>query len=92
MLCPLFPDLRPACVRLGGNLTTLFARLDQDISAFAADWTPGLSVAGLAYSGGATAGFHLGLDHIEAQARLLQKETQTYLERCNEELRNLEKT
>jgi hypothetical protein len=89
VLCPLFPDLRPVCVRLGGDLTALFARLDQDISAFAADWIPGQSVAGMAFRNGRIAGFHDGLGQIEAQAQSLQKDAQLCLERCNEQLRSL---
>ena len=90
VLCPLFPDLRPVCVRLGSNLTALFVRLDQDISSFAADWIPGQSIGGMAFRNGALAGFHDGLNRIEAQAQVLQREAHEFLERCNDELRALE--
>jgi hypothetical protein len=90
VLCPLFPDLRPVCVRLGGNLTALFARLDQDISAFAADWIPGQSpTSGMAFRNGRVGGFHDGLGQIEAQAQSLQKDARLSLDRCNEQLRSL---
>ncbi len=92
VLCLLFPDLRPACVRLGGDLTALFVRLDQDISDFAAQWRPALSPAGLAFRIGVIPDFHDDLDNIEEQARSLLAGAQQHIEQCQQELRALAET
>jgi hypothetical protein len=86
MLCPLFPDLRPASVRLGGRLTPLFVRLDKDLSAFAANWIPGQASNGMALRNGATAGFHEDLNVIERQTKFLHERVQEALERSNKQM------
>ncbi len=70
--CPLFPELRLACVRFGGDLTASFVQLDQQISAFAADWVLSQSNSGMTFRNGPSAGFHDGLTSIEARAKTLR--------------------
>jgi hypothetical protein len=86
ILCPVFPDLRPSCVRVGGALTPLFITLDRDISFFAADWYPAQSPGGLAFRSGAGVGFFEGLRAIKDQAERLKRQAQQDQKRCREEI------
>jgi hypothetical protein len=88
--CPLFQDLRPACIRLGSDLTDTFLCLDQDIIAFAAAWVPAPSTMGGGYRSGAATRFHEDLTRIEEQARLLQDGAEKRLEECTAEIRSME--
>jgi hypothetical protein len=69
-----FPELRDACLRLGGSLTAPFLRLDNEIDNFAAQWVPGESVSGLALRWGKSAGLLNQLEGIKLQATRLRKE------------------
>jgi hypothetical protein len=90
VISPIFTDLRPACVRLGGDLTPLFVRLGQAICAFAADWVLGIPGAyQLADRCGATIGFHDGLNAIEGDAVSLGQEAHQRLTLCEDEIRAL---
>ncbi len=89
VISPIFTDLRPACVRLGGDLTPLFVRLGQAICAFAADWVLGIPGAyQLADRCGATIGFHDGLNAIEGDAVSLGQEAHQRLTLCEDEIRS----
>jgi hypothetical protein len=89
VLCPLFSDLRGACVRLGGDITLLFVTLDQDITAFSANWIPDQSINGLAHRVGDTQSFHSELDRIENMAKALLDTSGLQNERCEDELQSL---
>jgi hypothetical protein len=74
MLSPLFPDLRQVCIRLGGNITSLFIELDQDIIVFSSKWIPAQLPAGMAFKLGDQNGFEDELSAIEKQAIALGSE------------------
>jgi hypothetical protein len=76
-----FADLRSACVRLGGQLTTPFLRLDKIIDEVAADWVA-VPSAGDPIRKGTNAGLNIWLDVIEQQAVALRKEASNEMERC----------
>ena len=68
-----FPDLRNACLKLGGQLTEPFLRLENDIDDFAAKWQIALAPNGLTFRTGWHFGFNEQLERIEIQARALHQ-------------------
>jgi hypothetical protein len=76
-----FADLRSACVRLGGQLTTSFLRLDKIIDEFAADWIT-VPSAGDPIRKGTNAGLKIWLDVIEQRAVALREEASDEMKRC----------
>lgn len=88
--CPLFQELRPACIRLGSDLTDSFLALDQYITAFAAAWVPATSTMGGGYRSGAATGFYDDLSQIETRAVALRSATEQQLEKCVAEIRRLD--
>jgi hypothetical protein len=81
-----FPDLRSGFLRLGGQLTEPFLRLDKEIDAFAAQWriiaTGGAS--GDHVRMGVNAGLLDELDRIRAQADHLRDEAVQEMNRCTD--------
>ena len=76
-----FADLRSACVRLGGQLTTPFLNLDKMIDNFAADWIT-VPSAGDPIRMGRNAALDTWLDIIERQAVALREEANNGMKRC----------
>jgi hypothetical protein len=66
-----FTDLRSACLKLGGELTEPFLRLDNAIDDFASQWQPDPSTAGVPFRKGTHAEFIQQLEQIEGQAKHL---------------------
>jgi len=81
-----FPELRDACLRLGGQLTAPFLSLDNRIDNFAAQSMPAQSPAGLQHRIGKIAGFLEELHDIEEAAKSLRDEASTAIKRCLDEL------
>jgi ABC-type Na+ efflux pump permease subunit len=69
-----FADLRGAFIRLGGQLTAPFLRLDNEIDVFAAQWINMQGPTGILIPNGLHAGLLDDLDRIEAQAVYLRDE------------------
>jgi hypothetical protein len=88
LLCPLFRDLRSACVHQGSELKDSFLVLDQDIVAFAAAWASENSPGQLRM--GFADGFAEDLGRIEGQAAMLKSNAESQLERCTAEIRDIE--
>jgi hypothetical protein len=63
-----FADLRSAFIRLGGQLTAPFLRLDNEIDVFAAQWINMPGTTGIPIPNGANAGLLDDLARIEEQA------------------------
>jgi hypothetical protein len=64
--------------------------LDQDLVAFASQWSRLQSIGGLGFEGGKYNGFHSGLDSMEEQAKVLRKRALESLNRTAQELVHLE--
>jgi hypothetical protein len=76
-----FPDLRSACLRLGGQLTEPFLRLDKEIDLFSAQWSF-MPTAGDPVRMGANAGLLDEIERIRAQATHLRDEAVEGMRRC----------
>jgi multidrug efflux pump subunit AcrA (membrane-fusion protein) len=76
-----FGDLRSACLRLGGQLTAPFLRLDKEIDEFAAQWIT-IPSAGDPTPMGVNAGLLDQLERIELQAVSLREEAGNGMRRC----------
>jgi hypothetical protein len=86
VLCPILEDLRPACVKFGGELTPNLIRLDHRIKAFADVSRLRVSPVGATNRIAPQAGFHDSLSEIKIQAEdLLEMATQK-LASCGAEL------
>lgn len=88
--CPLFQDLRPACIRLGSDLTDMFLCLDQGSIAFAVARVPAPSTMGGGYRSGAATGFYEDLTRIEKLARSLRDGAEERPEKCTAKIHGLE--
>jgi hypothetical protein len=77
-----FADLRSACLRLGGRLTTPFLRLDKNIDDFAEQWITAPS-AGDPIRKGTNAGLVIELNTLKLQAVALREEAGNGMKRCS---------
>ena len=84
-----FPELRDACLRLGGQLTAPFLSLDNRIDNFAAQTMPAQAAGGLRYQIGSNERLFEELDEIENAAKSLRDEASTAIKRCLDELASL---
>ncbi|SDR63588.1 hypothetical protein SAMN05519103_08790 [Rhizobiales bacterium GAS113] len=84
-----FADLRSACIRLGGQLTAPFLRLEKDIDDLGSNWKP-MPTAGLDARVSPDAGLSDQLDRIEKQAAWLQESAADGMKKCNEVLQRTE--
>ena len=76
-----FADLRSACLRLGGQLTTPFLRLDKAIDDFAAEWIT-VPSAGDPIRKGTNAGLVIQLQTLKLQADALREQADSGMTRC----------
>lgn len=76
-----FADLRSACLRLGGRLTTPFLRLDKAIDDFTAEWIT-VPSAGDPIRKGTNAGLVIQLHTLKLQADSLREEADSGMKRC----------
>jgi hypothetical protein len=76
-----FAELRSACLRFGGQLTTPFLCLDKAIDDFAAEWIT-VPSAGEPLRKGTNAGLGIQLQTLKLQADALRKQAHEGMTRC----------
>jgi hypothetical protein len=77
-----FEDLRRACLRLGGELTAPFVRLDNKIDVFAGKWHTQPGTAGGEIRRGTNTGLLDELDDIKEEAASLRSEAVDGMKAC----------
>ena len=77
-----FEDLRRACLRLGGQLTAPFVRLDNKIDVFAGKWHTQPGTVGGEIPRGANTGLLDELDDIKEEAASLRSEAVDGMKAC----------
>jgi hypothetical protein len=87
LICPILAELRPACVKFGGDVARAVIALDAYITSITNQWDPDHSPTGVVFQSAPEGGFHEALDEIETQAQMLIAKAATALEQSQDEIR-----